>query len=74
MTEISLKLNGIDLFEYYSESIPRKGELMRLDVDEEKGTYEVIEVIHHVFRNKKDNKILAYVETDLKEVLANAKD
>lgn len=70
MIEISLRENDKDLFEYYSDSVPRKGERMELNVDPDIGVYEVMAVLHYVFRNKKDNKILTYVEVHVEKVPA----
>lgn len=67
-TEVSLGINGSALFEYWTYVVPRIGERMDIDHDEEEvnGIFLVEDVTHRVFQNKKGDTH-SYVSVSLKE-------
>lgn len=65
-TEVALKLNGMDLFNYYTDRVPQKGELVELEYEEIEGTYQVNRVTNVIFQDKQD-EIMSFVTVDLIE-------
>lgn len=63
-TEVALKLNKGDLFEYWTNAVPRVGERMDISHEDAEGIYLVSQVTHHVFKNK-NGDVLNYVTVNL---------
>lgn len=64
--EIDLYINGKSAFEYYTNSVPRIGETMELEIDEYQGDFIVKDVKHKLFKTKvyesNHNIIVTYVK------------
>jgi hypothetical protein len=66
MTEIDLQVKDVGSTEYFTESVPRKGEYISVDHDGIIGTFIVYNVVHRVFQSKGDT--LSYVTIYAEEV------
>lgn len=66
-TEVALKLDREDLFEYWTSAVPRVGDTMDLSHEDIEGVYLVKQVTHTVFEDKYGD-ILNYVTVNLERV------
>ena len=70
LTEIELTVNNKNTFEYYTNSVPRNGELMEVSEGNIEGEFVVTEVKHKVVRLK-DGKIITYAKVKVEDLVPN---
>lgn len=66
-TEISVVIDGVSEFEYWSYVVPRIGERVEITYEDVDGLHVVQDVTHSVFKDRRGD-VLSYVTLNLERV------